>query len=43
MREETEIICGEIQLDVRPNAVVGGLIPAKQQMVEIAKALSNRI
>jgi ABC-type sugar transport system ATPase subunit len=42
MREETEKICGEIQLDVRPNAVVGGLIPAKQQMVEIAKALSNR-
>jgi ribose transport system ATP-binding protein len=42
MHEETEKICKEIQLDVKPSAIVGSLIPAKQQMVEIAKALSNK-
>jgi len=41
MYEETERLCGEIQLDVKPSTLVGELIPAKQQMVEIAKALSN--
>ena len=41
MYEDTARLCEEIQLDVRPNTLVGNLIPAKQQMVEIAKALSN--
>jgi ribose transport system ATP-binding protein len=41
MYEEAEKICQSIKLDVRANTLVGNLIPAKQQMVEIAKALSN--
>jgi len=41
MYEETSKICESIKLDVRPSTLVGNLIPAKQQMVEIAKALSN--
>jgi ribose transport system ATP-binding protein len=41
MYEETKRLCDEIQLDVAPKTLVGSLIPAKQQMVEIAKALSN--
>ncbi len=41
MCEETEKICESIKLEVQPNTLVGSLIPAKQQMVEIAKALSN--
>jgi len=41
MYEETQRLCEEIQLDVAPKTLVGSLIPAKQQMVEIAKALSN--
>jgi len=41
MYAESEKICESIKLDVRPNTLVGNLIPAKQQMVEIAKALSN--
>ncbi|HUT65661.1 MAG TPA: sugar ABC transporter ATP-binding protein [Spirochaetota bacterium] len=41
MYEEAEKICKSIKLEVRPNTLVGNLIPAKQQMVEIAKALSN--
>jgi ABC-type sugar transport system ATPase subunit len=40
MYEMTVKLCQEIQLDVKPNTIVDTLIPAKKQMVEIAKALS---
>jgi ABC-type sugar transport system ATPase subunit len=40
MFKDTKKICGDIELDVLPGERVGNLIIAKQQMVEIAKALS---
>ena len=40
MRQDTQKILGELNLKLDPNTTVGELTVAKQQMVEIAKALS---
>lgn len=40
MREETKRVLNELHLDLSPDTVVGMLPISKQQMVEIAKALS---
>ena len=40
MREETKRVLNELHLDLSPDTVVGTLPISKQQMVEIAKALS---
>lgn len=40
MEEEAERILNDLQIDIDPTEVVGDLAVSKQQMVEIAKALS---
>ncbi len=40
MYEESKRILGELKMDISPDQVVGELTISKQQMVEIAKALS---
>ena len=42
MREETRRALSELELDISPDALVGDLPVARQQMVEIAKALAAR-
>ena len=41
MKKETIRVCGQLGLDLAPEAVVKDLSVAKRQMVEIAKALSR--
>ncbi len=40
MRKEAAAILGNLNIDVDPDTIVGDLPVSKQQMVEIAKALS---
>ena len=42
MREETRRALAELELNISPDAVVGDLPVARQQMVEIAKALAAK-
>lgn len=42
MRQETRRVLDELKIDIAPDQVVGELPVSKQQMVEIAKALSTR-
>ena len=41
MNHEASKILGRLNIDIHPEAIVGGLSVSKQQMVEIAKALST--
>ncbi|MDL2206896.1 sugar ABC transporter ATP-binding protein [Eubacteriales bacterium OttesenSCG-928-N13] len=41
MQKEARAVLGELKIDIDPNQVVGDLPVSKQQMVEIAKALST--
>lgn len=40
MRKETKKLLEELNIDIDPDAIVGSLAVSKQQMIEIAKALS---
>ena len=42
MRRDTQKLLDEVNVHVDPDAVLGSLPPAQQQMIEIAKALSFR-
>lgn len=42
MEDEAKAILSDLKIDISPNEIVGNLPVSKQQMVEIAKALSSR-